>query len=274
MLDGFLDFLDWHAVGFLHLAAVLVDDGQQLGGHRRGTVHDQVGVGDALVDFLDAADGQDVARGLAAELVGAVAGADGNGQGVQLRGLDEHGGFFRVGQHLAVVELAFSANTVFFTGFAGFQVAQAAQFAFDRDAHLVRHVHHLAGHFHVVLEGGRRLAVFHQRAVHHHRAKAQVDGTLADLGRSAVVLVHDERNVRKGLDRCLDEVLDEGLTRIFAGTGAGLQDDRGAHFVGGGHDGLDLLQVVDVEGRDAIAVGSGMVEQFAHRNEGHGRRVR
>jgi hypothetical protein len=84
------------------------------------------------VDFLDAADGQDVARGLAAELVGAVAGADGNGQRVQLRGLDEHRGFLGVGQHLAVVQLALGANAVFLAGFTGFQVAQAAQLALPR----------------------------------------------------------------------------------------------------------------------------------------------
>ena len=131
------------------------------------------------------------------------------------------------------------------------------------------HVDDLAGHVDIVVVVGGTLAVFHQRAVHHHRAKAQVDGALADLGRSAVVLVHDERNVREGLDRCLDEVLDEGLTRIFAGTGAGLQDDRSVHLGRGHHHGLHLLQVVDVEGRNAVAVGRSVVEQFAHGNESH-----
>jgi hypothetical protein len=51
VLDGFLDLLDRHAVGFLHLAAVLVDDGQQVLRHRRRAVHHQVGVGDALRGF-------------------------------------------------------------------------------------------------------------------------------------------------------------------------------------------------------------------------------
>ena len=39
---------------------------------------------------------------------------------------------FGVGQHLAVVELADGADAVFLAGFAGFQRAQAAQFAFHR----------------------------------------------------------------------------------------------------------------------------------------------
>jgi hypothetical protein len=85
-----------------------------------------------------------------------------------------------------------------------------------------------------------------------------------------VVLVHDERHLRPRLERGLDQVLDEGLAGVLAGTGAGLQDDRRADLVGGGHHRLHLLEVVDVEGGDAIAVGGGMVEELAHRDEGHG----
>ena len=52
-----------------------------------------MGIGQAFVDGLDPFDGQNVAGGLAGELVGAVAGADGNGQRIELRALDEFGGF-------------------------------------------------------------------------------------------------------------------------------------------------------------------------------------
>jgi hypothetical protein len=71
-----------------------------------------------------------------------------------------------------------------------------------------------------------------------------------------VVLVHDQRDVRVGLGGGLDQVLDERLAGVLAGAGAGLQDDRRADLVGRGHHGLHLLQVVDVEGRNAVAVGS------------------
>jgi hypothetical protein len=104
-----LDFFHRHAVGFLHVAAELADFGQQFLRHRRRTVHHQVGVRNAGVDFLDAVDGQDVAGGLARELVGAVRGADGDGQRVELGGLDEVGGLLRIGQQHRVVELAFGA---------------------------------------------------------------------------------------------------------------------------------------------------------------------
>jgi hypothetical protein len=92
----------------------------------------------------------------------------------------------------------------------------------------------------------------------------------ADLGAGAVVLVHDQRDLRVGLGRGLDQVLDEGLAGVLARPGAGLQDHRRADFRSRGHHRLHLLEVVDVEGRNAIAVFGGMVEQLAHGNEWHG----
>ena len=52
--------------------------------HRGGAVHHQVGVGQAAVDLLDHVHRQHVAVRLAGELVGAVAGAHGDGQRVDL----------------------------------------------------------------------------------------------------------------------------------------------------------------------------------------------
>ena len=89
------------------------------------------------------------------------------------------------------------------------------------------------------------------------------------MGAGAVVLVHDQGDVGPLLSRGLDQVFDEGLTGVLACARAGLQDDRRTDFVGGLHDGLDLFQVVDVKRWDAVAVGCGMVEQFAHGNERH-----
>ena len=237
---------------------------QQLLRHARRAVHHQMRVGDALVDFLDAVDRQDVAGGLARELVGAVAGADGDRQRVELGALDEVGGLLGVGQQLLARHRRFGAVAVFLVALHGLQRAQAAQLAFDRDAERVRHVDHLARHVDVVVVAGDGLAVGLQRAVHHHRAEAEVDRALADVGALAVVLVHHQRDVRIALDGGLDQVLDESLAGVLAGARAGLQDHRRADLVGGRHDGLHLLQVVDVESRDAVAVFGGMVEQLAH----------
>ena len=169
-----------------------------------------------------------------------------------------------------MVKLAFGADAVFFARIAGLQVAQAAQLTFNRHPHRVGHLHHLAGDLHVVIEAGRCLAVLHERAVHHHRTEAQANGSLTHLGARAMILVHDQRNLRIGLHRRLNQMLDEALARILARPSAGLQDDRRADFGSSGHHRLHLLEVVDVEGRNAVAVFRGMVEQLAHGNERHG----
>ena len=63
MLDAFDDFFNRYAIGFFDVAAVLVDDRQPLLRNRRRTVHDQVGVRDAFVDFFDAVDALAIAIG-------------------------------------------------------------------------------------------------------------------------------------------------------------------------------------------------------------------
>ena len=131
-------------------------------------MHHQVGVGNAGVDLLDTVDRQDIAGGRPGELVGAVAGAAGNRQGVHSGGLYEPGGLLGIGQHLVVGQLALGADAVFLAGFAGFQGAQATQFTLHRDAAGVGTLHHLTGDGHVVVVIRGGLAVLAQGAVHHH----------------------------------------------------------------------------------------------------------
>src|SRR5690606_194557 len=133
------------------VAAVLVDDGQPLLRHRRRTVHHQVGIRNALMDFFNTVDGQNVACWRLGELVRTVAGTDGNGQSINAGFLHEIRGFFRVGQHLAVIQHAFGADAVFFTGHTGFQRTQTAQLTFYRYTTGVRHLDGTTGNVHVVL---------------------------------------------------------------------------------------------------------------------------
>jgi hypothetical protein len=77
------------------------------------------------------------------------------------------------------------------------------------------------------------------------------------------------RDVRELLDGGEDQVAQEGGTRVLAGTGGGLDDDRGVGLVGGLHDGAHLLEVVDVERRDAVLMLGGVVQQLAHADQGH-----
>ncbi|MNJ65737.1 hypothetical protein D3C77_617710 [compost metagenome] len=125
-------------------------------------------------------------------------------------------------------------------------------------------VHDLLGDFDVVVVVGDGLAVFFQRTVHHHAGETEVDGALADLGRLAVILVHDDGNVRIGFHRGLDQVLQEALARVLTRAGRSLHDHRAVGLRSGFHDGLDLFQVIDVESRNAVAVLGGVVEQLAH----------
>ena len=131
-------------------------------------MHHDVGVGQGGVDFFDAVDAQYVACGRTGKFIRAVAGADGDGQGIHAGVANEAGGVFYAGEHLVVREFADSSYTVFFTGFTGFQIAQYTDFAFYRYAAGMGEFDHSAGGFHVVFIAGRGFAVFHQRAVHHH----------------------------------------------------------------------------------------------------------
>ena len=142
------------------------------------------------------------------------------------------------------------------------ETGQAAQLTLHRNAAGVREFDHFARNFDVVLVAGRGFAVFAQAAVHHHRAKARLDGAKAHARRGAVVLVHTNRDVRVHLDRGSDEVAQKGLTGIGACPGRALQNHRAVDRRRGLHDGLHLLQVVDVESRQAVAVFGGVVQQL------------
>ena len=56
-----------------------------------------------------------------------------------------------------------------------------------------------------------------------------------------MVLVHHQRHMGIGFNRGLNQVLDEGLARVFACTRTGLQDDRRADLIGCRHHSLHLL---------------------------------
>ena len=62
----------------------------------------------------------------------------------------------------------------------------------------------------------------------------------------------------------------EAFAGVGAGATGGLKDHRRVGLVSRLHDRLNLLQVVDVESRDAVAVLGGVVEQEPKRDERHG----
>jgi hypothetical protein len=208
--------------------------------------------------------------GLLGEFVGAVAGADGDGQRVAVGLLDEVGGLVRVGQQLFAGHVAFGAVAVFLVALHGFQRTEHAEFGFDRNADGVGELDGFTGDGDVVFVGRGGLAIGFQRAVHHHRGKAGADGAHADGRALAVVLVHDDGEVRVGFEGGENLVAQEGFAGIFAGAGRGLHDDRGVDQAGGFADGPDLFHIVDVESGQTVAIFGGVVEQLAHGYERHG----
>ena len=122
-------------------------------------MHHQMGIGQAAVDFFDAVNRQNIARGFAGEFVRAVAGANGNGQGIELGAFDEVCGLLGVGEQLLARHDGVGSVAVFFVALHGFQGAQAAELAFHRHAQRVGHVDHFAGDFHVVVVAGNGFTV-------------------------------------------------------------------------------------------------------------------
>ena len=84
-------------------------------------MHHQVGVGNVVVNGHNLVHGQDVTGGLAGELVGAMAGANGYRQSIDTCALHKVFGLHWVGEQHVVGQLAHGTDAVFFTGFTGFQ---------------------------------------------------------------------------------------------------------------------------------------------------------
>ena len=123
-------------------------------------MHDEVGVWNFCMDLFDAANGKNVACWRAAELVSAVACAHCDSERVDAGGVNKVFSFLRVGEHLGHRQNAFGANAVFFAGHAGFERAQATDFAFDRNTAGVCHGNSSFGYRDVIVEVHRGLAVF------------------------------------------------------------------------------------------------------------------
>ena len=218
-------------------------------------MHDEVCVGQALVDGDQDVHLEDGAVGLLGELVSAMAGADGDCEGVDAGKLGELDSLVGIGD---VVQTRPTCSV------AVFNAAQHADFTFHRDAALVGEVDHLLGDGDIFFKRGRGLAVGLERAVHHHRGETQFDGAFAGLKAVAVVLVHGDWDVGIEFAGCQDEVKEVTVLRKLAGAAAGLDDDRRLSFLRGLHDGLNLFHIVDVESADAVTALGGLVEELTH----------
>lgn len=200
---------------------------------RRGRHQDALGVSRALLGL---------------ELVGAVRGADRDGQRIHARLLHE---VFHVGG-VGVVRVL-GSHFVFDAG-------QHAQLAFDRYVVLMSVFHHFLRQRHVFVIG-------QCRTVDHHRRETHVDAVLAQLERVAVVEVQYDGNVLAQflgvLHSALCHVAQQRLVGVLARACRHLQDDGRRGLDACLDDGLHLLHVVEVEGRNGVAALDGLGEHVA-----------
>ena len=242
-----------------HLAAVFVDHLYEILGYGRGSVQNDREAGEALGDFFEdvKAEGRGnedallVAGALSGgELVGAVAGADGDGEGVYA-GLGNKL-FNLIGTGVGSVFGAY-VNRVFDAG-------QTAEFAFNNYAVVVSVLNNLTGELDVVFEGM-------MAAVDHNRGETAVDAAFAKLEGIAVIEVYADGKIKAGGffrvdDGGFDELHKIGMLGILAGAGGNLKNQGSLLFDGGFGDALDDFHVVYVESADGVAAFIGLLEHF------------
>ncbi len=185
------------------------------------------------------------------ELVGAVAGTDGDGQGVAA-GL-VHELFHFLGAGVGGV-LSGNLDLVLYAG-------QTAQLGLDHNAVVVRILDHLLGNLDVLSEG---LA----GSVDHNGGKAAVDAALAGFKAVAVVQMQADGQTRLD-DGGLHQLDQVGVVGIGAGTLGDLKNQGRADFLGSFGDSLDDLHVVDIEGADGITAVISLLKHFGSSNKGH-----
>ena len=236
-VDG-VDLVLWHGAGAVEhdgeAGKLLLNGLEDVEGQGRRQQTAGLGVDGALLGF---------------ELVGAVAGADTDGQRVTTGTGGEVDDLLGLG---VVGNLG---------GYLVLDAGQHTELALDGDIILVGIFHHLTGNLDILLVG-------QGAAVVHHAGEAHVDAAFAGL--EAVAVVEMENNLGVGatqllgiLNGTLGHVAQEGGVGIVAGTLADLQNDGTLGLDGGLDDGLHLLHVVEVEGGDGIAAIDGFLEHLA-----------
>ena len=176
---------------------------------------------------------------LRGELVGTVAGTDGDSQAVAAGTGSEINYLFRfgivanLGSHLVL-------NT-----------CEHAELSLNGYVELVSIVNHFLGE-------GDILLVRQRRSVDHHAGETEVHTALAELEAVTVVEVQTDLRVLPTellgvLNSALSHVTEQGLVSVVTGTFGYLEDYRRFGLSRSFDDSLELLHVIEIESRDCIA---------------------
>ena len=202
-------------------------------------------------DFLQDVKAQ-LGLGAGLELVSAVAGTDGDGQGIAA-GLG-HELLHLLGTGIVGV---FSGD-VHFVLYAG----QRAQLGLYHHAMVMGVLHHLAGDLNVLRKrlGG---------SVDHYGGETAVDAGLAGFKAVAVIQVQRDGDLGALNDGSLHQLHQIGVVGVSPGALGHLQDDGSLLLPAGLSDGLDDLHVVDVESADGVTAVISLLEHLGSSNESH-----
>ena len=239
------------------LAAELVDRVDLVLGNGGRAVKNDREAGELLLDGLENVESQRRRNELAVlvlralfrgELVGAVAGADGDGERIAARLRGEFDHFLG----LRVVRLG-RGNLVLDSG-------ENAEFRLDRDVMLVGIGDDLLRELDVLFE-------IEVRAVDHNGREAAVDAALAGFVAVAVVEMENDLGLLAAeflgvLDGALGHITENRGVGVFARALGDLHDYGRLGFDRGLNDGLHLLHSVEVESGDGVAALYRLSEHF------------
>ena len=186
------------------------------------------------------------------ELVCAVAGADGDGQGVTAGLGNEFLDLFRTGIGSGVrsdLDLILDAG-------------EGAKLGLDDDAVVMRVLDDLLGDLDVLGKGlGGR--------VDHDGGEAAVNAGLACLEIGAVVQMQDDGDLGAFGNSSLNQLDQIGVVGVGTRALGDLKDDRSVLFLAGFGDTLNDLHVVDVESADGVAAVVSLLEHFGRSYQRH-----
>ena len=249
--------------GIGELATELVDDIHLFLGNRRRAVEHDGETGELLLNLgehVECERGRNETAGLGVagalfgfELVGTVGRTDGDGERVATRTLGE-------------VDYLFGLGVVgYFGSHFVLNACEHTELSLNGYVELVSVVNDFLGEGDVLLVGK-------SGTVDHDRREAEVDTVLAEL--EAVTVVEVEHDFGMGtteflgiFNGTLSHVAEKGGIGIFASTLGNLKDDRALLFGRSLDDGLELLQVVEVECGDSISAGNCSLEHLASIHE-------